>query len=94
MKYLNEKQLRCIELMVENNMEISTVAKEIGVMDTMIQSYEHEEKGLFHQLSILSVTWYFRRISCAITMKTHVDQSATTTSIHSNQIVNWLRGFN
>lgn len=44
MKYLNEKQLRCIELMVENNMEISTVAKEIGVSRTTIYNWMKDER--------------------------------------------------
>ncbi len=44
MNYLNEKQMRCIEMMIEDSMEITKIAKELGVSRTTIYNWMKDER--------------------------------------------------
>lgn len=65
MAYLNEKQYRCIEMLVEKNMNVSEVARELGVVRNTIYNWmksdefqaelsktEQEIKDRTHQIFI------------------------------------------
>lgn len=44
MKYLNEKQYRCIEMMCQESYEITKIAEELGVSRTTIYNWLKDEK--------------------------------------------------
>jgi len=44
LNYLNEKQMRCIEMMIEDSMEITKIAKELGVSRTTIYNWMKDER--------------------------------------------------